>query len=516
MGQSSSVHAVQVIKAQALPLNFNNFLNAGDDDLISKLPDDCLGLIFQSLSSGDRKSCSLVSRRWFVIEARSREKLNLKAQSDLLSVIPGLFYRFDSITNLTLRFNRTKDSLDDEALSLIARKCRRLDRINLRGCRAVTEIGMAALGMHAKGLKKFSCGSCTFGVQGMNALLDNCTSLEVLSVKRLHGIKNSGGKMIGPGVAASLEAIRLKELHNGQCFSSLIVGSKKLRSLKLLQCSGDWDNVVEMVARRENSCLSEVHFDKVQVSDVGLSALSYCLELESLHIIKTVDCTNFGIISVLEKCSLLRKLHIDGWRTNQIGDQGLVSIGKHGANLEELVLMGVNPSLISIEAIASGCKKLERLAICGSKTVADAELCCIATKCEALKKLCIKSCPISDKGIEAFAPGCPNLMKIKVKKCVAVTSGAEALLRLNKRSIIINIDVCELQVEAVDANASDAAGTQEDEAELLPMANQDVDTDNSSEASSSRKGRAKRRFGLFRGKCYVARACKKWLNRASS
>lgn len=514
MGQSSSVHAVQVIQAQAPLLNLNHFFNAGDD-LISKLPDDCLGLIFQSLSSGDRKSCSLVSKRWFVIEAQSRKTLNLKPQSDLLSVIPSLFSRFDSITNLTLRFNRTKESLDDEALSLIARKCRKLDRLNLRGCREVTEIGMAALGMHAKGLKKFSCGSCTFGVQGMNALLDNCASLEVLSVKRLHGIKNCGGKMISPGVAASLKSIRLKELHNGQCFSPLIVESNKLRSLRLLQCSGDWDNVVKMVAKRENSCLFEIHLDKVQVSDVGLSALSNCLELESLHIIKTVDCTNFGIISVLEKCSLLRKLHIDGWRTNQIGDQGLVSIGKHGANLQELVLMGVNPSLISIEAIASGCKKLERLAICGSKTVSDAELSCIATKCGALKKLCIKSCPISDKGIEAFAPGCPNLMKIKVKKCLAVTSGAEALLRLNRRSVIIDIDVCELEVEAADASASDA-GTQEDEAEFLPMVNQEVASTANSEASSSRNGRAKRRFGLFRGNCCVASACKKWLNRGSS
>lgn len=516
MGQSSSVHAVQVVQAEAPPLNLMHFLNSGDD-LISKLPDDCLGLIFQSLSSGDRKSCSLVCKRWFVNEARSRQRLNLKPQSDLSSKIPGLFSRFDSITNLTVRFNRASGSLDDEALSLIARKCGKLNRINLRGCREVTEIGMAALGVHAKGLKKFSCGSCTFGVKGMNALLDNCASLEELSVKRLHGIKNTEGKMIGPGVAASLKAIRLKELHNGQCFSPLIVGSNKLRSLKLLQCSGDWDNVVKMVARRENSCLFEVHFDKVQVSDVGLSALSNCLELESLHIIKTVDCTNFGIISVLEKCSLLRKLHIDGWRTNQIGDQGLVSIGKHGANLQELVLMGVNPSLISIETIASGCKKLERLAICGSKTVADAELSCIATKCAALKKLCIKSCPISDKGIEAFARGCPNLMKIKVKKCVAVTSGAEALLRLNRRSLIINIDVCEPEVGAVDASASDA-GTQEDEAEFLPMVNQEVIGTANSEASSSRKGRAKPRFGLFRGKCPVARACKRWLklNRASS
>ncbi|WOH05371.1 hypothetical protein DCAR_0624787 [Daucus carota subsp. sativus] len=512
MGQSSSVHAVQIP-----PSNFNYLSNSGDD-LISELPDECLALIFQSLGSGDRKSCSLVCQRWFGVEAQSRQTLYLKARPDVVSIIPGLFSRFDSITKLTLRSHRTSRSLDDEALSLVATECRKLSRINLRGCREVTEIGMAALGLYAKGLKKFSCGSCTFGVKGMNALLDNSSSLEELSVKRLHGIKNSGGEMINPGVAASLKSIRLKEIHNGQCFGPLIVGSKNLRSLKLLRCSGDWDIVVKKAARRENSCLFEVYLDRAQISDIGLTALSNCSELEILHLIKNVDCTDAGVVAVLEKCRSLRKLHIDGWRTNRIGEEGLVSIGKHGAMLQELVLIGINPSLFSLDAIASGCKKLERLAICGSETVADPEISCIAAKCAALKKLCIKSCPVSDQGIEAFAEGCPNLMKLKVKKCRAVTSEAEALLRSNRRSLIIDFDVCEVEVEAVDGSASDA-GTQEDDAEFLPLESQEVADTASSEASSSRKGRAstsKPKFGLFRGNCFLTRARKRWSNKAST
>ncbi|KAK1378861.1 Avr9/Cf-9 rapidly elicited protein 189 [Heracleum sosnowskyi] len=501
MGQCSSFHAVQI---QTPTLNLKDFLNSGDG-LISELPDECLALIFQSLGSGDRKACSLVCRRWFVIEGQSREKLNIKSQSSYLSVIPTLFSRFDSITKLTVRCNRTMEStLDDYALCLIARKCHKLIWIHLRGCRNVTEIGMAALGVYAKGLKKFVCGSCTFGVNGMNALLNNCSSLEELFVKSLDGLKKSGGEMIGPGVASSLKFIQLKGLDYGQCFMPLIVGSKKLRSLKLLQCSGDWDNVLKMVASRENSCLFEVYLDNVLVSDVGISALSNCLELEILHIIKIVDCTNVGIVSVLEKCRLLRKLRIDGWSTDQIGEQGLASIGKHGAKLQELVLNGVNPSLISIEAIALGCKKLERLSVCHTETVADAELSCIAAKCAALKKLQIRSCPISDEGIEAFVQGCPNLEKLIVKRCPAVTSEAEALLRLNRRSLVIDINVCELEAEAGDASVRDA-GRQEDEGEVLPIVNQEVAGTANSEASSSKKGRAwasNRKFGLFGVKCF--------------
>ena len=46
-------------------------------DFISDLPDDCLACIFQSLSSGDRKQCSLVCR----IEGQSRHWLSLNLLS---------------------------------------------------------------------------------------------------------------------------------------------------------------------------------------------------------------------------------------------------------------------------------------------------------------------------------------------------------------------------------------------------------------------------------------------------
>ncbi|KAL0835854.1 hypothetical protein Bca101_087743 [Brassica carinata] len=46
---------------------------------------------------------------------------------------------------------------------------------------------------------------------------------------------------------------------------------------------------------------------------------------------------------------------------------------------------------------------------------------CIAEKCVALRKFCIKGCPIMDVGIKALALGCPDLVKLKVKKCIAVT-----------------------------------------------------------------------------------------------
>ncbi|GAB2260294.1 hypothetical protein Droror1_Dr00011149 [Drosera rotundifolia] len=175
----------------------------------------------------------------------------------------------------------------------------------------------------------------------------------------------------------------------------------------------NWDSVQERMAD-SNARLVKIHLERLQVSDVGLSAILSYTDLEILHVVKTPDCTNVGIVSIAERCRSLKKVHIDRWRTNRIGDEGLAALGKKCGNLQELVSIGLNPTASSLEVIASSCRNLERLALCSSETIRDAEISCIASKCVALKKFCIKSCPISDDGLEALASGYPNLVKIKV------------------------------------------------------------------------------------------------------
>ncbi|CDP02535.1 unnamed protein product [Coffea canephora] len=492
----------------------------GDEqDYTSEIPDECLALIFQSLSSGDRKSCSLVSKRWLLVEGQSRHRLSLNATADIYSQIPAIFSRFDSVTKLALRCDRKSSSINDDALALISLRCRNLTRLKLRGCRQVTDLGMAFIAKNCKVLKKFSCGSCTFGAEGMNALLDHCSSLEELSVKRLRGV-NDGvvAAPIGPGAAASsLKSICLKELYNGLSFGPLIIGSKNLRTLKLLRCLGDWDRLLETVANREENNLVEIHLERLQLSDIGLTAISKCSHLEILHLVKALDCTNAGVVAVAEHCKLLRKLHIDGWRSNRIGDEGLIAIAKNSANLQEFVLIGLNPSSVSMSAIAANCKKLERLALCGSETIGDAEISYIAEKCVALRKLCIKGCHVSDQGIEAFAWGCPNLVKIKVKKCREVTSEVADWLRARRRSLTVSLDVEETEVETVEVSASDA-GEQDDGAEYPSNVNRMTNAGggvNSDALSSNNAGRSsafKSRIGFFGGRSLVACTFGRWLN----
>ncbi|KAL4272825.1 hypothetical protein GQ457_13G009000 [Hibiscus cannabinus] len=468
-------------------------------DFISDLPDECLACIFQSLSPGDRKRCSLVCRRWLVIEGQSRHRLSLNAQSDLHPRIPSIFSRFDAVMKLALKCDRRSVSIGDDALVLISERCRNLTRLKLRACRDLTDVGMSAFAKNCSGLKKLSCGSCTFGARGMNAVLDNCPALEELSVKRLRGITDgAAAEPIGPGVAAAaLKTICLKELYNGQCFGPLIIGAKNLKSLKLFRCSGDWDKLFPLIVERVTG-LVEIHMERIQVSDVGLAAISNCSNLEILHLVKTPECTNSGLAAVAEKCKLLRKLHIDGWKANRIGDQGLIAVAKSCPNLQELVLIGLNPTKLSLEMLASNCLNLERLALCGSDTVGDAEISCIAVKCIALKKLCIKSCPVSDHGMEALASGCPNLIKVKVKKCRGVTSEGADWLRAIRGSLAVNLDIG----EQIDASASDG-GAQDNGVEFPPIVAGQIGAPSIASSSAGRSTSFKF-SGLLSGRSFVA------------
>ncbi|XP_038976847.1 F-box protein At1g47056-like [Phoenix dactylifera] len=126
-------------------------------------------------------------RRWLVVEGQSRHRLSLDSRAALLEAAPSLFSRFDGVSKLALKCDRRSDSIGDEALDLISLRCPNLTRLKLRACRALTERGMAALAKHCPNLRKLSCGSCTFGAKGVEAVLRGCPLLEEISIKRLRG-----------------------------------------------------------------------------------------------------------------------------------------------------------------------------------------------------------------------------------------------------------------------------------------------------------------------------------------
>ncbi|KAG4930685.1 hypothetical protein GLYMA_17G167800v4 [Glycine max] len=504
--------------------DFSDESIVGGRDYTADIPDECLAGIFQFLSSVDRKTCSAVCRRWLRVDGENRQRLSLNAKASLVDFVPSLFSRFDSVTKLALRCDRKSASVNDDALVLISLRCRNLVRLKLRGCREVTELGMAGVAKNCTNLKKLSCGSCAFGAKGVYAFVNNSTVLEEVSIKRLRGVENGNGDgaesvPLSVTSSSSLKSICLKELVNGHSFAPLIINSKKLETLKLIRCSGDWDVTLESVGKL-NSGLVEIHLEKVQVSDVGLLGVSKCLKLESLHLVKAPECSDVGLCQVAERCKMMKKLHIDGWRTNRIGDSGLMAVAKHCPNLQELVLIAMFPTSLSLTAIVSSCQGLERFALCGICTVGDAEIEGIVAKCGALRKLCIKGCPVSNAGIAAFASGCPNLVKLKVRKCRRVNGEVVEWLREKRSPLVLSIDFS-TEVEALDGSGSDV-GPQESSTAFPPIDTTQVSlvddalsSSNSSSSSNNNNNRLsmlRNKFGFLAGRNLMPCAFRRWAN----
>ncbi|AQK44657.1 F-box protein [Zea mays] len=436
-------------------------------DYTQDLPDEILALVFASLSPTDRNACSLICSRWMEVDATTRHRLSLDARAALGNAATALFSRFTAVTKLALRCARDSgsDSLSDHGAAALAAALpsERLARLKLRGLRQLSDAGLASLAAGAPAIRKLSIASCTFGPRAFVAVLQSCPLLEDLSVKRLRSVADTSGaassiaEEIKFPPALSLRSVCVKDLYNALCFVPLVASSPNLRSLKILRCSGAWDLPLEVIAARAPG-LVELHLEKLQVGDRGLAALSACANLEVLFLVKTPECTDSGIISVAEKCHKLRKLHVDGWRTNRIGDFGLMAVARGCPDLQELVLIGVNPTVLSLRMLGEHCRLLERLALCGCETVGDAEIICLAERWAALKKLCIKGCPVSDRGMEALNGGCPSLVKVKLKRCRGVSYECIENLKVTRgESFSISLDV----VLEHDAGSTSENGAQE-------------------------------------------------------
>jgi F-box-like len=260
---------------QSIPLvPIKSPVHAVHRDYTLDLPDECLSLVFSSLSQSDRNKCSLVCHRWYRVEGQSRQRLALHAASALEKFLPTLLTRFDSVTKLALKNDRRADSITDDSLSFISTKVPRLTRLKLRSCKQITEQGISTLATNCRWLRKISCASCTFGTSALVAILTSCTLLEDLSLKRIRGVLNKGNGyinnaeevVIGAGFAGSdsLRSVCMKDLYNAQSFVHYLSECKNLRTFKVLRCSGPWDGCLDEISSRIPG-ITEVHLEKLQV-----------------------------------------------------------------------------------------------------------------------------------------------------------------------------------------------------------------------------------------------------------
>ncbi|XLT00272.1 hypothetical protein HN51_049623 [Arachis hypogaea] len=301
--------------------------------------------------------------------------------------------------------------------------------------------------------------------------------------------------------------------------AGMAAAGENCKALKKLSCASCVLSIkgINAVASRCQG-LEELSVKRLCGEVVGSGTTS----MTSVFSKEIVNCQSFtppydwvekaSIFEVAENCKMLRKLHVDGWRTNRIGDDGLISVAKHCINLQELALIGIYPTSSSLEAIASKCKALERLALCGLNTIGDAEIECVANKCVALKKLCIKGCPISNVGILALTSDCPNLIKFKVRRYRKVTDMIVEWVHEHGESLAFSFDNSDyetLNASQIDHDhaANDVIAFHRENEGVAAVAA-------AAEASNGYNGLAMLRatFGFFANRSVVQSALRRWYN----
>eukprot|EP00271_Cylindrocystis_brebissonii_P007055 TRINITY_DN20179_c0_g1_i1.p1 TRINITY_DN20179_c0_g1~~TRINITY_DN20179_c0_g1_i1.p1 ORF type:complete len:853 (+),score=119.48 TRINITY_DN20179_c0_g1_i1:174-2732(+) len=464
-GQSSdndeaASSAIRVVVEAGLPLRLASFSQGSSssgsrvgeeadeaevgEDLTSYLPGDCLALAFKRLDQVDLGNCSLACRRWYKVDAESRSHLVLRATEEIVPVLPKLLTRFSGVTKLVLKCQKKVPSINDAGLLTIAERCPQLRKLKLKHCNKVTDAGLEAFAAVCKDLRKFSCGNCGFGGRGLNALLQNCSLLEDLTVKRTN-TKASQERVpepLQPNRSAALRRLCLKDQGTFHAWIGLISGSPRLETLILARNLGNWDRLLETaLGSGKLKELSQIYLERVNISDRGLRAIAQCHKLEALVVVKAPECTEAGLSLIAHGCPGLLRLHVEGWQAQRMGDVGLLAVATQCRQLQELVLVSNAVTEVSLTPLATLALSLERLTLCASETVGDPEVAILARGCPALRRLCIKGCPrVANLGIIALANGCPSLQKLKIRRCGEVTADTIAFLKQMRPEVQVQLE----------------------------------------------------------------------------
>ncbi|WVZ11040.1 hypothetical protein V8G54_015570 [Vigna mungo] len=328
----------------------------GHDWINNSLPDELIVEIFSHLHTKSiRDACSLVCRRWFRLERRTRATLRIGATRLFLDLLPT---RFSSLRNLYIderlsiplqpgrRRSADKDSyfestcLTDTGLSSLGEGFPKLHRLGLIWCSNVSSDGLTSFARKCSSLKALDLQGCYVGDQGLAAVGQFCKHLENLNLRFCEGLTDSGLVDLAVGVG------------------------KSLKSLGVAACAKITD--ISMEAVGSNCC--------------SLETLS--LDSEFIH--------NKGLLAVAQGCPVLKVLK----------------------------LQCINITDDALKAVGTSCLSLELLALYSFQRFTDKGLRAIGNGCKKLKNLTLIDCYfLSDKGLEAIATGCKELTHLEVNGC---------------------------------------------------------------------------------------------------
>ncbi|CAM0152185.1 unnamed protein product [Urochloa decumbens] len=362
-----------------------------------------------------------------------------------------------------LSLSRCK-ALTDMGLGCVAVGCTHLRDLSLKWCLGVTDLGLQLLALKCKNLTSLDLSYTMITKQSFLAIM-KLPKLQVLTLLGCIGIDDDALCSLEKECSKSLQVLdmshcqnvtdvgvssivksmpNLLELDLSYCcpqVTPFMVRSlqkiSKLRTLKLEGCKF----MADALKAVGSSCVSIRELSLSKCSGVTDTELSFAVlklkDLQKLDITCCRNITDVSVAAITGSCTSLISLRMES--CNHVSSGALQLIGKHCSRLEELDLTDSDLDDEGLKAVA-GCSNLSSLKIGICLRISDEGLAHIGKSCPKLRDIDLYRCGgISDDGVVQIAQGCPVLESINLSYCTEITD--RSLMSLSKCAKLNTLEI---------------------------------------------------------------------------
>lgn len=303
------------------------------EDLINKLPTDCIKLIFGFLeSSQDRCSCSSVCKKWlellieFITSKRRStthdpdpdltlplyRHLEGRSANDItLAILAVSSYPHHILTSLylwpLLSSHSDHIGITDDGLKIIAQVSPGLTSLTLRDCLSVGNEGLKSVAELCRQLKKLELVNSLVDDDGIMPIAERCLDLNTLHLEHCPCISNEA-LMAFANKSTHLERIKLIDclLIGDSGIFSLISSQPELMRIKLVSMKvGDailetikqHMNTIEVFYIEKASCPGDNIYSCVEATKKMESPIPSPFDIASLANLSKVELKRHGSLS---------------------------------------------------------------------------------------------------------------------------------------------------------------------------------------------------------------------------
>ncbi|XP_062203957.1 F-box/LRR-repeat protein 3-like isoform X2 [Phragmites australis] len=349
-----------------------------------------------------------------------------------------------------LSLSRCK-AVTDMGLGCVAVGCSDLRELSLKWCLGVTDLGLELLALKCKKLTTLDL-SYTMVTKERFASIMKLPKLEVLALVGCVGIDDDALGCLEKVCNKSLQVLDISNCQNvtDEGVSSVLKSIPNLLELNLSYCCpvtpsmvSSFQSIAKLQTLKLEGCkfmadgLKGIGRSCVSVKELSLSKCSGVTDTELSFVVSRLknllklditccrDITDVSLAAITSSCTSLISLKMES--CSHVTSGGLQLIGKHCSHLEELDLTDNDLDDEGLKALAR-CSKLSSLKIGICLRISDEGLSHIG-----------KSGGISDNGVTQIAQGCPMLESINLSYCTGITD--RSLMSLSRCANLNTLEI---------------------------------------------------------------------------